>query len=141
MSMLDPIDNAARPWILAGAGGALFVAVLAGWLYVHGLKSDIAAAQAKADKATGDLVTCRGNAAQLEDKVKAQNASIEALAVQAARNRAGWEAAQAEIAKRDAARARLAADIAKLPAGTQPADPASLEIGRRLIEQFEELSK
>lgn len=72
--------------ILGACSGLLLAALIALWIASSatevGLRASVKTAQAQADAATRNLVTCQGNQQALSQSLDAQNASLAALKAQ-----------------------------------------------------------
>ena len=106
--------------ILGACSGVLFVSLIAVWIGGHaaeaGLRTSVRTAQALADAATRNLITCQGNQDALTKAVEAQNASLAALKAQgAAATASATRAVQATLSASASAQASAARLLAAKP--------------------------
>ena len=109
--------------VLGACSGALLIALIALWIASGateaGLRSSVKTAQAQADAASRNLITCQGNQDALTKSLDAQNASVAALKAQGA---AATASANKALAAASSASAAAQTSAAKLLTAKPGAD-------------------
>ena len=118
----------ANSWKLIG--GALIVAGIA--IYIGILRHEAHSARTEAAQAQVALGTCQGNEITLRAAIDQQNAELDAEKRRADGAEAGWQAAQAELRRKDADLANLHGVLSSTPKGSCPSPKWASDVWDKL---------